>query len=293
MKGSATSQICPEKDWWTPAQTKLKQKSIDTHNLWKAEGKPRHGPIHQERITTRAVYKRETRAAQRAPKQASWNRMHSALLMKDNDSFWKSWRHLYGKNKNDISPVVEGLTASKDIATVFMEQFKANCQPNNEEKVTIMNEKFTNEYREYNLRHKNNCDCNSFQVSLENVIDAVLSMKSGKCSDTDEISAEHFLNGPLNLFLRFQSLFNAMLHHSFVPRQFRLGFIVPIAKDNTGNLSDKNNYRGITISPIPSKLFEHVLKEVFYAHLSTSNVQFGYKKKKIDLSCSLLFKRNS
>lgn len=40
-----------------------------------------------------------------------------------------------------------------------------------------------------------------------------------------------------------------------------------------------NNYRGITIAPIISKIFEHALKIVFQPFLSTSQYQFGFKKK--------------
>ena len=50
-------------------------------------------------------------------------------------------------------------------------------------------------------------------------------MKDGKCCDDDGLSAEHFKNGPLTLFIKLASLFNNMLAHRFVPRQFRLGTI--------------------------------------------------------------------
>ena len=58
-----------------------------------------------------------------------------------------------------------------------------------------------------------------------------------------------------------------------------MGFMIPIVKDLHGNKSDTSNYRGITISPILSKLFEHVLKIVFMDSLMTSPYQFGFKKK--------------
>ncbi len=44
------------------------------------------------------------------------------------------------------------------------------------------------------------------------------------------------------------------------------------------NHADISNYRGITILPIASKVFEHVLKIVFGAFLTTSEMQFGFKK---------------
>ena len=69
-----------------------------------------------------------------------------------------------------------------------------------------------------------------------------------------------------------------ILKHAFVPSQFRSGFMIPIIKDQQGDRSDPNNYRGITISPFISKLFEHILKNVFFESFSTSSYQFGFKK---------------
>ena len=71
-----------------------------------------------------------------------------------------------------------------------------------------------------------------------------------------------------------------MMVHGFVPQQFRYGFMLPIIKDSQGNHGDVSNYRGITISPIISKVFEHVLKSVFSDHLTTSNQQYGFKRKR-------------
>ena len=80
-------------------------------------------------------------------------------------------------------------------------------------------------------------------------------------------------------FERLQHLFNGMLRHGFVPAQFRLGTIIPIVKDRHGDQGDLNNYRGITIAPIYSKVFEHVLQIMFKDYLSTSSYQFGFKRK--------------
>ena len=55
--------------------------------------------------------------------------------------------------------------------------------------------------------------------------------------------------------------------------------MIPLVKDQQGNVSDVNNYRGITLSPIVSKIFEHVLKFIFSVFLETSSNQFGFKKR--------------
>ena len=135
-------------------------------------------------------------------------------------------------------------------------------------------------YENFCSSHTNACDCQAYGISLVQVIDAVCGLKQGKCADDDGFSAEHFLNAPLSILQRLTNLFNCMLTHAYVPHQFRLGFMIPIIKDSHGDHSDVGNYRGITISPIVSKTFEHVLKMVFANHLTTSNYQFGFKRKK-------------
>ena len=69
-----------------------------------------------------------------------------------------------------------------------------------------------------------------------------------------------------------------MLHHGVVPRQFRYGTIVPLVKDQQGNVNDTDNYRGITMSPIISKILEHTLRILFSEFLTTSKFQFGFKR---------------
>ena len=267
-----------DKDWWTQGLTDLKHSSIEIHSIWLRNGRPRQGPIHEEHKRIRAAYKHALRAAQRAPKQESWDCLHSALTFADTNSFWKNWRRLYNKNKSHLPSVVNGISSKEGIANSFMNSFKKNSTPNNLDNVNKLKEKFNSEYAEFLVKHNDGCDCKSSYISTSNVIDAIMNMRKGKSADEDGISIEHLHHSPLNILLRLTNLFNSMLRHSFVPTQFQSGFMVPIVKDNQGNLADVNNYRGITISPIISKVFEHVLKAIFFEHLTTSQHQYGFKK---------------
>ena len=222
---------------------------------------------------------REIRNAKRAPKIEAWNRLHSSLCAKDTDSFWKQWRSIYSKKDSSFAPIVDNCSTKEGIAKVFKNVFENNARPNNIEKVDDLNNRFAQSYTDYSLQNEGNCDCGSFNISLSQVIDATCRMKSGKCSDDEGIQAEHFLHAPLNLLNRITFILNCMLRHAFVPKQFRLGSIIPNIKDRRGKSNDSSNYRGITISPILSKLFEHALKDVFADHLHTSSYQFGFKAK--------------
>ena len=54
-----------------------------------------------------------------------------------------------------------------------------------------------------------------------------------------------------------------MVTHCVVPDGFGAGVICPLVKDKLGNINDVNNYRGITLISVISKLFEYVLLEIF------------------------------
>ena len=78
-------------------------------------------------------------------------------------------------------------------------------------------------------------------------------------------------------------VFSTLYKHSLVPDAFGKGIIIPLLKNSDGNRLTSDNYRGITLSPVMSKLFEMVLLLQFKDQLSSDPLQFGFKSKS---SCS-------
>ena len=78
-------------------------------------------------------------------------------------------------------------------------------------------------------------------------------------------------------------LFNILLLHSIVPDGFGQGILIPLLKNSDMDRTDSSNYRGITLSPVISKLFELVLMSLFEVQLSSDSLQFGFKQRS---SCS-------
>ena len=52
-----------------------------------------------------------------------------------------------------------------------------------------------------------------------------------------------------------------------------------MVKDKTGNINEANNYCGVTLSPIISKLFEVVLLSMCKDVLKTDSLQFDFEEK--------------
>jgi len=70
------------------------------------------------------------------------------------------------------------------------------------------------------------------------------------------ISADHIINSHGFVVVQLTCLFNCMIRQGYMPDAFGTGIIIPLVKDTTGNRGSADNYRGITLSPVLSKLFE-------------------------------------
>jgi len=71
-----------------------------------------------------------------------------------------------------------------------------------------------------------------------------------------------------------------MLQYEYVPDGFGITIMVPILKASVHNkLHSTDDYRGISINPIISKLFEMCLLSIFNTYLVSSKRHFGFKSK--------------
>jgi len=85
-------------------------------------------------------------------------------------------------------------------------------------------------------------------------------------------------------------LFTGMTVHGFLPDDMRLSTIVPIPKGKNINLTDSNNYRGIALGSLLSKVFDLILLERYSDFLATSELQFGFKARRSTNMCSMILK---
>jgi len=125
-------------------------------------------------------------------------------------------------------------------------------------------------------------------LSNENTFDAELiensysSLKRGKAIDLDCLSAEHFQFCHPLLPTVLSKLFNVMISVGHVPPSFCYSYTVPLVKSNYIVFSKSlrvQDFKGISISCVLSKIFEHCILNRFANFLMSSDNQFGFKKK--------------
>ena len=82
------------------------------------------------------------------------------------------------------------------------------------------------------------------QISHEEILNAIRSLKKNKSCDVDDILNEYFQKAADILIEPLYILFNKILDSGSFPAQWATGPIVPLHKK--GSFDDTNNYRGIT-----------------------------------------------
>jgi len=93
--------------------------------------------------------------------------------------------------------------------------------------------------------------------SPQEVKKAISSLKNNKSAGLDGITAELLKHGKEVVVDELTNLFNLIWEREEVPADWRHGVIITLPKK--GNLSDCNNWRGITLLSVPGKAFCSVL----------------------------------
>jgi len=101
----------------------------------------------------------------------------------------------------------------------------------------------------------------SHPVLLTLILSMCWRLKNGKAAGLDGLTAEHirFAHPVLLVHLARLGLFSLLYKFSMVPDDFNRMIVIILLKNVDGNRFTTNNYRGITLSPVISKLFEMVL----------------------------------
>ena len=114
--------------------------------------------------------------------------------------------------------------------------------------------------------------------TVDNIENALLKIKKGKMPGLDNLSTEHLLFAHPILIVSLKMLFNLMYENGYVPDDFGRGLLIPLLKDSNGDVTHCDNYRGITISCVISKLFEYVVLDKYSSYFNTDSLQFGFRK---------------
>jgi len=267
------------KFWWSQELDELKSKAISSCRAWKAAGKPKHGAIFDVYKKDKASYKKCIRDEQAREKLCYTNDLHEGLLHKNGRDFWKIWNSKFERKSNNINQI-SGIADDVSIANGFARHFECNCQPFDNERNSALK-------ADYAARRAEYCGSSLPTYSLADVeiVDSIIrEMKSGRAAGLDGLQLEHLKHSHPVAVSILSKLFSLFITLGYVPTSFGLSYTVPIPKcDGRTRSLSFDDFRGISISPIVSKIFEKVIFKRFSDYFVTSDHQFGFKP---NVSCT-------
>ena len=125
----------------------------------------------------------------------------------------------------------------------------------------------------------------SHAISDSSVDHAIKKLKIGKSDGYDGLTSDYIINGTPLLTHNLSLLFSLMLSHRYTPRSFCVSKMIPIPKKGSGSMNDIQDYRGIALSSLLSKLFDHCIICNRYDSLRSDDLQFAYKSKISAIHC--------
>lgn len=171
-----------------------------------------------------------------------------------------------------------------------------NCNGKNKVLEKVSNECFFEHFKKLsNAQEDNDCDfvdvdrntVTNLNINVNAVItekeveNAIKNLKNNKSCGTDLILNEYLKYSSHKMLPIFVKLFNIIFEAGIVPDLWSIGVICPIYK-NKGDVTNPDNYRGITILSCYGKLFTAVLNNRLNVYLENMNVlceeQAGFRK---------------
>ena len=258
-------------------------RSMFWHKLWLDCGRPRSGHVADCMRRTRAAYHYAVRHVKRNADEITRNRFATALLQGNTRDFWSEVKKIRA-SKMSCNHIVDGQSNSSYIARIFGDKYR--------ELYTSVSFDH-NEMREIvdvidnNIAVDDNID---FVITPSDVSAAISHMKHCKNDVDNMLTSDHFIYAPHDLTVHISLLFSTMLVHGYVPNLFLNSSIRPIPKGHNLSTGDSCNYRGIAISSVFSKIFDNIILLKYRHLLSTSDLQFGFKKAHCTQMCTMVLK---
>ena len=265
-----------QRSFWSSELDNLKRNSIDCCSFWKSMGSPSNGPIYECKKNCYYRYKTAIRHHKREDDKRRNDALFDDLSNCNTNSFWTKWNNL-NRVGNSIATRINGVTDEKGIANVFAGYFESVYGNNDTDPHRKLKNDFVSSFERYLHDHTDD-DISGYYLSWHDMIDISMKLKPGKAT-AGVVRPEHFIFGCSELLSHFRYLFNGMIQHGSVPTDFLRGTISPIVKNQQGDMTATNNYRGITLGCLPAKLFEYSIQLKTSRFLRTDDLQFGFKRK--------------
>ena len=255
------------KPYWTSEVKKAHKNARQKRKIWVNEGKPR-GMVF-EAYKNYKTAKSEFRSTQQ---KAIYDHENNTFAELNNAAehdirlFWRLFKETKGKKSNICYKLKYNNVEARDpqtIAYLFSDYFKMLYSSVN---------------AQTNSNYSEDTQTVSETVDVEDIIQAVKTLKKKKAPGIDKIQNEHIIYGGRTLYMCICNLYNAIIRVNYIPGVWKTGLLIPIYKGNPKAKDDPDSYRAVSLLPTLYKLFEKIIDEKIRVFLTSNQIQFPSKQ---------------
>ena len=274
------------KPWWNSDLTKSRKILQTMFNEWRDKGFPKD--VNNVEFNRYCFARKTFRQLVKSSKNQLVN---THYIKADNlrnitpASFWREIRNMRNCSSSKLYTINNRIT-TKDIANEFKDHFKSILTT---PKIEAIDNDKTNELLNELLQ---NLDTGAtFSIAQSEVSKAINKLNRDKARDPFQIKAEHFVHAVNPTFLTYLTqLINSIFNEEEIPKSICTSVIMPLVKSNKKSLHDPNNYRGISLSPIITKIIELIVLDKYPELSDHKQTQFGFIKGSSTVHAELLLK---
>lgn len=227
---------------------------------WLIHGRPRSGRVYDQMRYSRNVFKNKLKWVQNNQEQIKMDIVASHRASKNFSKFWNETRKLNLSPKKPYN--INGLNVSTEIANMFMEHFKVKSAMDAKSQISVAEPQVIREI---------------IGFTAKEVKSVIKDMKRGKSPGHDGLCIEHVVNAGKHLPRVLAMLYSLCVRHSYLPDEMMRTVVVPLVKNKTGDISDKSNYRPISLATVLAKVFDGLMDRCLSSIKNLNDAQFGFR----------------
>ena len=257
-----------------------KAESLLWHNVWVNSGEPENGDIYERMKDAKHRYAYAARRVIREQEQLRFQQM--AQKMNHTRNFWNEVKKM--KHNAHTAPNKDGMTSNKDIVEVFRQKYENlfKSVPSESQNIDRVQQHIASEIDDSKF--------DDIVISESCVSDAIKQLKLDKSDGNKGVFSNHVKYGPRRLTSLIAILLTTSARHGYMPGELLLSTLHSIPKDCRAYICDSDNYRGIALSSCMTKIYDLVILKKYSRELSTSDMQYAFKKKLGTSMCTLVLK---
>jgi hypothetical protein len=206
----------------------------------------------------------------------------NSIKDKDYFKFWSRIRKYNNGKSTKYATTVGGCTGDSEITEMWQQHFDNLYNSVNDDEAKKM---FYSRIDKMEVNYKQQC------ISICDISTACGRQKLGKAVGLDGVAMEALIHGGARVHIHICFLFNLFIKYGYVPKSFTQCVIIPLVKCKTGDMSDVNNYRAISIATAMSKLFECLISDMLPSVNENDDYQFAFKRGNSTSMCTNVFKQ--